>query len=38
MPEYMTYDIIVFKNLCFRPNTRKQEAGVFKNLYSGERF
>ena len=35
---YMTYNIIVFKNLRFRPNTRKQEAGVFKNLYSGKRF
>ena len=26
----MIYDIIVFKNLCFRPSTRKRKAGVFK--------
>ena len=28
----MIYDIIVFENLRFRPSTRKQKAGDFKNL------
>ena len=35
---YMIYDIIVFENLRFGPSTGKWEAGVFKNLYSEERF
>ena len=30
--------IIVFENLRFGPSTRKRKAGVFKNLYSLERF
>ena len=34
----MIYDIIAFVNLCFRPSTRKWEAGVFKNLHSWNRF
>ena len=33
----MMYDIIVFKNLCFHPFTRKREAGIFKNLHYGDR-
>ena len=32
------YDIIVFENLRLRPPTRKQKAGVFKNLHSEEHF
>ena len=32
------YDIIEFENLRFRPSTCKQEASVFKNFHSGERF
>ena len=34
----MVYDIIEFEYLCFRPFTRKREAGVFKNLHSGKSF
>ena len=34
----MIYDIIVFKNLHFCPSTFKQEAGIFKNLHSGDCF
>ena len=34
----MMYDIILFKNLGFRPFTRKREVGVYKNLHSGKRF
>ena len=34
----MMHDIILFENLHFRPPTRKQKAGVFENLHSGERF
>ena len=30
--------IVVFENLRFCPSTRKQKTGVFKNLYSLERF
>ena len=30
--------IIEFENLRFGPSTRKRKAGVFKNLYSLERF
>ena len=30
--------IFVFENLRFGPSTRKRKAGVFKNLYSLERF
>ena len=32
----MVYDIIVFEYLRFLPSIRKREAGVFKNLHSGE--
>ena len=32
------YDIIITENLLFRLSTRILEAGVFKNLYSGDRF
>ena len=32
---YMMYGIMVFENLRFRPSTRKREAGVVKNLQSG---
>ena len=32
------YDIIVFENLLFRPSTRKREAGVLKDVHSGDRF
>ena len=35
---FMMYDIIVFENLCFRPSTCKQKAGVFKDLNPGEHF
>ena len=31
-------DIIVFQNLCTRPFTFKQEAGVFKKVHSEDRF
>ena len=31
-------DVIVFKNVRFHPSTRVQQNGVFKKLYSGERF
>ena len=33
--DVLMYDIIVCENPRFRPSTRKGEAGVFKNLYSG---
>lgn len=31
-------DIIVFEKLLFRPSTRKREAGVLRNVHSGDRF
>ena len=33
----MMYDIIEAEKLRFRPSARKWEAGVFKNLNSGEK-
>lgn len=33
----MTYDVNVFKNLRCRPSTSKRQAGVFRNLHSGDR-
>ena len=33
----MIYDTIVFENLRFRPSTRRQKAGVFKNFHPGWR-
>ena len=33
----MMYYIIEAENLCLSPSTRKWEAGVFKNLHSGEK-
>ena len=35
---FMMYDIIVFENLRFRPSTRKQKAGVFRDFNPGEHF
>ena len=34
----MYHGIIVFENFCLDPSTRKQKAGVLKNLPFGERF
>ena len=34
----MMYDIIILENFRFRPPARSQEASVFKNLHSGQRF
>ena len=35
---FMMYDIIVFENLRFRPSTREQKAGVFRDFNPGEHF